>query len=385
MTIVRLLRSPEGEGAPALPPTLAELDATSSGDSGGIQGGDGSPKIPSISGPAPATPSTPAPGTEGNKEGQEGQDQQKGEEPDAGENKEEGKTDDKGDQTAEEQTEEQFFEVVEKITGRHVEVKYPDDIDPVSPEGVALRDEAIRENAFDEFEKDLATRNPRGYAFLLHIEAGGSEEEFFNKTPGYTLPELDKVKESVEIQTNLYRHDLRSRGLDEDTIEALVQKAIKDNKLLERANTAYQTIDTAQRQQLAELAKEKERQQQLISTAVTGIRDRLTKAINDEVSLVVPEAQKQEFTQFVMDNLQFDPQTRKFWIVQELDESKLKTQVESLFYQHIKGDLKSVIQKKAETIASQRLRLKAESSKTGSSSGSTGTSTGKKHLTLGEI
>jgi len=380
MVVVRFNRFPEGDGgsaAPVLPPSLSELD----NGVGGIQSGDGTPKIPDISQPQPTGEQPASPGTEekGDGQGEKGTQDEEGK--DGQEEKEE-----TGDGTGEEpQEEEQFFDVVEKLTGVHVEVKYPEGTDPVSPEGVALRDQALMEQAMTNFERHLATTNPRAYAFFLHTEAGGSEEDFFSATPSFTLPPVETLKDSVEAQTALYKYDLRSRGLEDDAIEALVQKAIKDNKLQERATTAYQTIDAAQKKQLQDLATEKKRQEDMITSAVTGIRDRIAKATNEEISLVVPEAQKPEFQQFVLDSLQFDHTTGKFWIVQELNQDNIKTQLESLFYQHIKGDLNSIVQKKASTKAAQRLRLQADKAKTGTGGGSPSTSKGTKPLTLGEI
>ncbi len=280
---------------------------------------------------------------------------------------------------------EDFWEVTEKITGRPVPVTYPEGVEPDTPEGAAVRENAVREQAYDDFDKDLKARNPRGYAFMIHLENGGSEEDFFSRGGGFLLPERVTIDESVDVQTAVYRQDLLDKGLDVDTVEAIVQKAIKDSKLKDRAVDAYERMQTAQEKYLADLELAKKAREAELVSAHDSIAARIEKAVANEISLVVPEAERPTFKKYVIDNLQYDPTTKKYYITQELDTENIKSQVEALLYTMKKGDFSKLIQRKSETVAAQRLRLQTEKTKEGAKKTGGDETKVVKRLSLGEI
>ena len=279
--------------------------------------------------------------------------------------------------------EEDYYAVVDKITGREYEIEYPENIEPTTPEGTAYRENFIREASFAEYEEMLREKNPKGFAYLLHTQNGGSDEEFFGDKKGFVLPAQDQVAASVEVQTMVYKQDLISMGLDADAAQTLVEKAVKENKLLERANASYTKIDTAQRQYLADIDAKNKENHARTTAMVANVTTQLENTIND-MNMIVPDSMKPAFKQFMIDNLQMTPDG-KFMFVQEINPKELKVQAGALFYQFIKGDLGKIVEKKVRTEAAHRLSLKADKTKTNTNKDAAIVSTTNKTLTLGEL
>jgi hypothetical protein len=284
-----------------------------------------------------------------------------------------------------------FWEAVDKITGREVKLEYPEGVDittpegqawATSPEGVAFRLNAEREAGAMDFEAYLKQSNPRAYAFMLHLDAGGNEKDFFEDNRGYTLPTAEVMAASADVQAQVYKYELLAKGNSEEEAQALVEIATKNNKLKERSDAAWKNIDTAQKEQLAELQKQKEDSNKEFTTKVTAVTASIKKAIESEMGIIVPDTEKATFEKFVMDNLRYD--NGKFFVVQELGENP-KTMLESLFFQHKKGDLKTLVQRQAKTQAAQGLRLKLKDNNKGPGAGGGTGGSQTKHLPLHQI
>lgn len=281
------------------------------------------------------------------------------------------------------QSEGDFWEEVEKITGKKFEITYPEGVEADTPAGAAHRELEVIKQAQIEFEEHLAKTDPRSYAYMLHRAAGLPDEDFFGDSKGYTLPDLATLETSVEAQTAVYKADLTSRGLDEDTVNAIVAKAVTDNKLKEKALASHALIDAAQKQQLAELQTQQNNEQKKFQQAVTDITARITTSIKNELGYVVPAAKEAEFTAFVTNNLQY--QDGKFFLVQELKDDKFKTQMESLFFQFVGGDLSSVVKKQVKTEAAQSLKLRIDKARKTTPAAQADGGTGKLGLPLGDL
>lgn len=372
----------------------------SAGDTGGIEGGDGTAKIPVLNADGSAAPvegvntdgtiqdgytkdettgvvSKVTQTTEGvNDDGS----LQEGYIKDAEGNvtkDPEYKAPDEGD-------EEDFLGTVEKLTGFKVEVEYPEGVDPVSPQGIALRDQELLNMGMQEMEKTIQEKDPRAYAYMLHRLAGKSDDEFFgNKQAGYTLPVKESLDTDADAQAAVYKYDLLTKGNSEDEATALVTIAIKNNTLATKATASYGTIESAQKKELEELqsttAQLAEQEQNLGAALVRNIDT----AIAKEISFIVPEAAKSGFKNYVLSNLRY--QDGKHYVVQEISPETLKNQVEALLFQYKKGDLSNIIKKKAATVASQRLTTKVNQSNNGQRAGEGLGKSSKGTVALGSI
>jgi len=263
-----------------------------------------------------------------------------------------------------------FFERVNAITGdTDFVVEYPEGVSPLSPEGIAHYTAAVREDAAIAFEEYLAQKDPRAWAYMLHRAAGKPDDEFLGNAQGFVLPSQEDFDKSADLQASILRYDLKAKGNDDESVEFLVKKAIADNKLKEKADIAYKYINEEQQKELAANLKATAEKDIATDKAIGTFVGKVDKAIAGELKFIVPEQDKGAFRQFVIDNLRYDEGTGTFSVVQKIADDQLNTVLESLFFQHKKGNLKSLIEKQAKTIASQTLKLKLTTETGGPGSG----------------
>lgn len=276
---------------------------------------------------------------------------------------------------------EDFYKTVEQITGEPVTVDYGD-IDPLAPEGVAIREKAIRDDAVTKFEEYMKASDPRAYAYAIHRSNGGSDEDFF-ETKHYVLPDADTFKTSVDLQTKMVKQDLLDKGVPEEIVEATVAKYVKDNVITDKATAVYNAKKQAEAFQLQELEKEQKAQQQEFQQAVSNVLTIVSKNINEGLNLIVPDAKKNEFNEFVKNNIRFD--NGKFYVVSELGQNNLKEVLESQYFQYVKGDLTALVERKAKTVTTQRLRTKVNQSNAAGVKGANSNDNNPEFVPLGSI
>lgn len=391
--------APGGGGAPPLPPSMQEIEAAAKEklandgklpdkqDGGGIKPGDGKDQLPII-------PTLPAP--EGKIYNPQGEivDDPNYKAPDpilppAGKKFDvDGKTlvDDPDYVAPEDVIEEEvnFWEEVEKRTGKKVEVKYPEGVEPDTIEGAAVREQAVREHAINEWEENMRREFPRALAYMVHHMEGGSDTEFLNNERGVSLPERATVEESVEVQTQFVKGDLLRKGVDEDVADAQVAKLIKDNKLKDKSLTIYDAVKTGQATELQQVETRKKQMQAQVDNTINTFTTKIEKMLPD-LDFIVPEANKKQFMDFFVNNLQYDRTTNKFIIVQDFNIDDPKLQLQSLFLQHVAGDLTKIIKKKVSTEAAQKLRLRATKTQTKPINQSDNTNKTQSYVPLGSM
>lgn len=273
----------------------------------------------------------------------------------------------------------EFWKTVENMTGKPVEVEYGD-IDPLSPEGVAMRESAVRDSAVKDFDEYIKDQYPRAYAYFLHVQGGGSDEEFFSE-PSQGLVDRDTFESDPDIQANWILNDFYRKGIPEEVAQATVDSYIKNNQLRDRALKIYNEQEALDRQRLAQMEEQSRQSRDQFQRSIQDLNSTLDKTIKSEMKVIVPESKQADFKKYVMDKVQHDGQ--KFFFVQEVGQD-INTALDALYLQYVKGDLKSIVEKRAQSKAVQRLgqRVKSDRSK---SSGSGDDSSSKGYVTLGEI
>ena len=134
------------------------------------------------------------------------------------------------------------------------------------------------------------------------------------------------------------------------------------------------------------MEKLQEQEQLKFKTAVTN----LTRSLEDTISstdmkFIIPEASKAAFQEFMKSNIRHE--NGKFYIVNEIgnDYRNVKELVEAQYFQFVKGDLKKLVERKAKTLAVQRLKANVKRAAGATVKGS-GESTNKsEYIPLGEI
>lgn len=273
----------------------------------------------------------------------------------------------------------EFWQTVETMTGKPVEVDYGD-VDPLSPEGVAMRESAVRDSATKEFDEFIKDQYPRAYAYFLHVQNGGSDEEFFSE-PAQGLVDRETFESDPDIQANWILNDFYRKGIPEEVAQATVDSYIKNNQLKDRALKIYNEQENLDRQRLAEMEERSRQDREQFNRSVQSLTSTLEKSIKSDMKVIVPESKQADFKKFVMDKVQHDGQ--KFYFVQEVG-NDVNTALDALYLQYMKGDLNSIVEKRAQAKAVQRLgqRVKADKAK---SSGSANDNSSKGYVTLGEI
>jgi hypothetical protein len=282
-----------------------------------------------------------------------------------------------------------FWEDVDKLRGEKIEIDWSkhidgegNPVDPLSPAGVLIREKHVAQLEVAKFEESLEKSDPRGYAYLLHRQAGGTDEDFFSKKT-ITLPEYEAFKESVDLQQKVYRDDLLRKGLDPDQVKLLVEQAVKDKKILELADKAYKQTETAQQQEIDRLAKQLEEQNATYENSVKQLTTMLNEEIssNSSMKLLVPDAKKADFNNFVRKHIQSIDGS--FYAVQQIDPKTLSRILDGLYLQFVNGDISGLIQRAAATQNTNRLKRAIQSTR--DKQGKTTPAAANTKKTLGEL
>ena len=253
------------------------------------------------------------------------------------------------------QVPEEFYATLDGLYGEDINanIDYGEN-DPLSPQGVFIRENYVAEKRVAAFEENLKQADPRGYAYLLHRQTGGSDEEFFAK-PSTVLPDLQAVKDSVDLQRKVLQQVLLSRGNTEKQTERLIAGAIEDGQLAIEAETAYIEIkqrenddfaraDTLNKQQIAKQEKDLSELDTVVNSVITS---------GDGLKLVIPEADKQRFAQSFKNLVHYD--NGEFFLLKPLSEKNLSKVMEAELFEYLGGDLKKLVERKATTLNAKRV------------------------------
>lgn len=279
---------------------------------------------------------------------------------------------------------EAFIAEVNKLHGfEDFTVEYPDGVDPLTPEGIHHREKALIEYSQKQFDQYLKDSDPRGYAYLLHRQAGGTDEQWI-ETKTVSLPEYEAFKNSVDLQKDIISKDLLNRGVDKDIVDATIEKFVKDGKLFEKADTAYKTAEAADKAALAkaeQAATERtQREQAAIKSTVEAITDVV---MNSKVSnIVIPDSKRAEFAEHVKQHLFFDGEN--FFLTKPITKETLAEAIQAEYFGFVKGDLKSLVERRAKTENTNRMRINTQKTKsTSKGSNASGSSSG--FVPLGDL
>lgn len=277
-----------------------------------------------------------------------------------------------------------FFGEVDKITGMEVKVEYPENIDPLSAQGIAIRDGVIREQGIVQYDEFLAKKDPRSYAYMLHRQAGGTDEEFFDKNnPGFVLPTKEELAASADMQKQVYTAELKSKGMDDEAVTLLVEKAIKDNKLKEKAEAAHTRATADQAEHVKRLQDQQELQKKEFDKQVASAMTAIDNTIKTHIRFILPENVQGAFKQYVANSLRYEE--GNFYSTTQLTDVNLKEVLEALFFQYHKGDLSQFVQREVKTKAAQSLRTRLADANKRQNGGGSGGETKPTYVPLGEL
>jgi hypothetical protein len=269
-----------------------------------------------------------------------------------------------------------FFEEVEKITGQGVEVDYGD-VDPLTPQGIAIREKAVREAALETFLEEIETNHPAAFKALQHAYNGGDIAELFKTVTARDYSKVQLTENDVELGKEILKEYYQSKGIkNEKRIQKLLETAEDSEEgLIIEAQSALDELKAAQAEETDRTLKE-----QQLKAEEQKKRDRLTVSAIDEVLesgklgsfKLTGRAEAQEFKKFALNGLRRTADGKGYEFATPIDSANLEKLLQYQYFQFKKGDLSKLIQIKASTENAQKLKLKlnaeAARGKTSSSS-----------------
>ena len=262
-----------------------------------------------------------------------------------------------------------FFERVQAITGLNVDVDYGG-LDPLTPEGAAIRETAIRQQALDEFDRNLEDAYPEAYRYFLHLQQGGNPTDFFREN-GIGIPSTaDQITSSVNTQEALVQEDLMRRGVPETVAKATVEAYIKDNKLENEALRIFNNAQEDNKRAIEDMRRQAAEREAAIKIEEQNTFRNIGEAMQD-LKFIIPDNKKQGFLDFVGQTLRSDD--TGFYVVQPIgrNPNEMKSVLEALYFNYSKGDLKSLVERKAKTQTVQTLKYRVGQDKS-KNNGATG-------------
>lgn len=262
-----------------------------------------------------------------------------------------------------------IWDDVDALRGEKLDIPWEDEQGVIpederdTPRGILARERYVEQRAVDSFERHLMETDPRGYQYLLHRKAGGTDEAFFG-TKTISLPDYDTFKDSVDLQVKVYADSLRNAGLSDKAIKAETDRAVKDKEIFELSDAAYRKQRADEEKSIKDLNAKLEQDRQYYQQQANGLIKVLQEQIVDKtMNFIVPEAKRPEFLKFLYQNIEYDDKTKQFLWVQPIDARKLPRQLEAMFLQFSGGDLGGIIQREAQSQNTRRLRQQVDKSK----------------------
>jgi hypothetical protein len=348
-----------------------------------IVGGDGKPVIPVLGGETGPTGPAPAgaTGPDNSATGYTGPSSQDGATGAAGATGATG-SNEPPVQLTDEEFVANFWKTVDEKSGKPVKVEYPVGVDPLSPDGVYIRELAVREDAAREFEQRIRDVNPRGYAYLVHLQNGGTDAEFLGQGVGLSLPERSVIESQLDAQIMIIKQNMGAKGVEDEYVTAIIEKATKDNKLKEMSLKAYDEIAAEHATNLKNVELEAKRKEEA-AQATGQAFNRSVEASLTNMRFVVPDTDKPGFKEYIDQNVQIS--NGKLYLVQPLETESLSQQMEAMYLMYKKGDLTKIVQKQAATQTSQRLRTQIDNTKNNTPKSGEDARPATEKVTFGEL
>lgn len=245
------------------------------------------------------------------------------------------------------------YEKVDELSGKPVEVDYKD-VDPTTPEGILLREEAIREQATTSYDDELKDKHPIAYQLMLHEQAGGKVEDFF-KTQADDFSSITITKTDVATQESVYRKALALKGNTPDAIDILVTAAKDKGKLLDLSKSELEALQKKQEetenQRAATARANKQKEVALTNTFFTNVDKMLQGKIQ---GISIPKGEHKAFTDFVAGNVILD--NGRLLYARVLDPNNLMEELAANYFRYKKGDLSKIVETKAKDLNTQKIK-----------------------------
>ena len=248
-----------------------------------------------------------------------------------------------------------FWGDVESITGNPIEVDFGD-TDPDSPEGAAIREDAVSTRAVQDNLAYLEKEFPEGFKALMHVSNGGKLKDLFSPEDtdylNLTVEEAD-VDGQKSFMKNYYIEKgfsdakaLRNVEDDEDSDEGLYENfktALKEKQDGQESHTKT-AFENQEKDKAAQNAQDKQFGETLSSVINTG------KVGNFNI----PKKDSEAFYKHVLSHV--ERSGNGYALTIPLTNDNFQEQLQQMFFGFKKGDLSKFVAAKAKTESAKKLR-----------------------------
>ncbi|UCD07853.1 MAG: hypothetical protein JSW41_02715 [Candidatus Aenigmatarchaeota archaeon] len=256
-----------------------------------------------------------------------------------------------------------FFKEVQGITGIELEVDYGDS-DPLTPEGIAKRDQALASAAIDSQMQYLEENFPRAYRVLQHEANGGNVEDLFKAN----YVDYSKI-ELKEDDADQHKRILQEHYMEKGMSESRAKRNIEMDE--DSEGGTYQ----AAKEVLAEkVKKQKDDEDKVLKDQEAAAKqqqeydNQMRKIVEDVATsgkvgnFQIPKADQKEFYNYALSNISRNPQGGYSFVI-PLNSETLDGVLQQAFFAYKGGDLSKLVETKATTKNAQKLRLNVKSTK----------------------
>lgn len=247
------------------------------------------------------------------------------------------------------------YEIVDEQTGDPIQIDYKG-TDPLSPEGVIMREEAIRDMAMDAYDAELKEKFPSAYRLLTHLQAGGKEEDFYEASNG-DFSSIALTKGDEALNESIYRQALQIKGNSPSQIEALVTIAKDKGKLFDEAKAELTVLQTKQKQEETRKEQEIVKAEQVKQQNINGFLDNLQKNVKEGIKgVAIPLAEQRAFAEYFASNIFY--QNGKLVYTKIIDPNNLPDELAANYFRFKKGDLSKIVAAKAADLNAGKIKSK---------------------------
>ena len=235
--------------------------------------------------------------------------------------------------------------------------------DPTQPKGLAKIITHLQEKEVDKFENYIKTSFPDAYAHFITLQDPSKTTKDFIEEYGSVdrdIPSIEQLNESVDLQKNLVRADLKAKGLKASVIEAAIKEYEDDDDLFAEAKRIRDSKDAdrqsyiAEKEQAAnEILQRNREATEVLNATLSEIMQ--TGKVGDGPT--IPKSKREEFLREFKKGIRIED--GKIVHAVEINPSEISKAVAKSFIGNT-ASLEKVIERKANTKLALRLRTQTE-------------------------
>lgn len=257
----------------------------------------------------------------------------------------------------------EFFEEVNRITGLEVDVDYKG-VDPISVQGIALREKAIVEKTLDNFFTELQDKHPKVFQAMQYAHAGKDITDLFESVAKRDYSKIEIKDDDEDLAREILKEYYKSKGIkNEARLKTLIEaEEIEEGGLIKagKAVVAELAAEQAKEQETKlERAKAEKAEQTRRDKAFVGAIGEIVDTGKLSNFKLTGKTEANEFKNFLLGNIQRTADGG-YLFTTKVDQANLEKILQYEYFKFKQGDLSKLIQLKAETENAKKLKLRLQ-------------------------